>query len=530
MDLSVTNFDRRGFLRTGAAVGGGALALGLLGGCSDEGTSPDPAPGTAKPKRGGSLKLALYGASSSDTTDGQNALSAWEFAINFQLYNSLLSKTPINGDSTNGFEAGPGIAESVEYDGAQKLIVKLRDGVEFHNGKTLTADDVLFSFGRITDPGSPAVGAQFLQSMDLKNSRAIGDRTVEVALSRPDYFFRGALSNIACRMYPADWDPKNPVGTGPWKLKDFRPGKFASFERFENYFDTPAYADELVFQAYDDPTALVNALTSGAVNLLANVPVSQVKLLESNSAFKILSSPSAFAAPAFAMRMKTAPFTNPRVREAFRLMIDRQAIIDQLYGGRGTLGNDVPNRFDAAYNSDLPQREHDPDKAKALLAEAGVAPLELALATGGFVPNAEVVFAQAAKDAGVSLQVKKVDQSTFYSQNYAQDPIFSTVWTSTATMDQIIAENSLADSPYNETQETRPEIAQLFEQAQGTEDEQQRTDLIKQIQQFQWEDGGYIFPAFPDQIDASSQAVQGALADTSGQSFAQFNMKAMWLT
>lgn len=529
MSLSDLDINRRTFLRAGAAIGGGVAATSLLTSCADSGTSPGSGGATGPPKKGGTLSLALYGAAQSDHTDGQHALSGWDIAIAHQMYDSLLSQVrPPGADVEDGLEVTPNLAESAEFEGPRKLVIRLRDGVEFHDGKTMTADDVLFSLRRIADPDNPAPGAPMLANVDLEHSRATDGRTVELRLTKPDAFLRSALASSYLRIYPADWDAKNPVGSGPWKLQEFKPGQSVSFERFDNYFNTPAYADDLQFVGYDDPTALTNALTSGAVNLLANVPASQIRVLESDSRFTVLSAPTGAPTALFAMMKHTAPFTDPRVREAFRLLIDRQSVVDQVYGGRATIGNDLFNQFDPAYNSDLPQREYDPDKAGSLLDEAGVSPVELALATGNYAPNIEVVFSQAAKAGGVTLNVEKIDQSTFYAQHYMQDPLFSSGWYG-RDLAQIWALNSVPGALYNETQEDNAEIARLFGEAQAAIEDQQRYDLMKEIQQVQYDEGGYIIPVFPDQVDAMSAQVQGALADVTGKAFGQFNFKDMWL-
>lgn len=529
MSLNDYELNRRALLRTGAATGGFVMAGGLLAACGGESSGKAPAAEGGEPKRGGTLRFAWSGASPSDTTDTQATTTSWDIAIGWQLYDCLMFERPVSDDPADGIEVVSGLAESVEYEGPQKLVIRLREGVEFHHGKTVTAEDVLFSIRRIGDPKDPKAGAALVAAVDLSNSKAVDDRTVELVLSQPDAFLRAGLAATFTRIYPADWSLQNPVGTGPWKLKEFTPGKSASFERFENYFDEPAWADELIFENYEDPSAMVNALTSGAVQTLGSVPASQIKLLESNSSFKVVSSPTGAPRAMFAMAKQRKPFTDAKVREAFKLMIDRQTIVDQIYGGRATIANDLFGPYDAAYNRDLPQREHDPEKAKALLAEAGVSPLELTLAVGGFVPNLEVVVAESAKAAGVELKVEKVDQGAFYSDHWMKDPLFSSAWTN-KSIDQMVSFTQLPNSSYNETQENNPEVQRLFDEAKATVDEPKRTEVMKELQKVLWEDGGYLVPVFPHQVDAVSAKVSGAHGDTSGNPLGSFDFKSMWLS
>jgi peptide/nickel transport system substrate-binding protein len=527
VSLSEFALDRRGLLRAGGLAGGLLTAGGMLTACG--GTSTDGNAPAGKPKRGGTLRFALGGASTSDTTDTHRTVSVWDIGIGWQLYNCLMWEKPVSDNPKDGIEVVPLLAESVEYDGPQKLVIRLRDGVEFHHGKTVTADDVLFSLRRIADPKDPKAGVGLVSAIDFQSSKAVGSRTVSLALSRPDAFLRSGLASTFTRIYPSDWDPKHAVGTGPWRLKEFAPGKSISFERFENYFDTPAWADELTFEGYNDPSALVNALTSGAVNCLGSVPGSQIKLLEANSRFKVVSSPTGAPTGMSAMGKQTAPFTDARVREAFKLMIDRESFVEQVYGGRATVGNDLFGPYSSEYAHDIPQREHDPEKAKALLAQAGVSPLELTLAVGGVVPNYEVAMAQSAKAAGVTMNVEKVDQSAFYSDHWMKDPFFTSSWTN-KPVDQMVAFTMLPDAAYNETQENNPAVARLYNEASRILDEAKRNEVLKELQQVLWEDGGYIIPAFPDQIDAVSANVAGAHGDVTGNAFGSYDFKSMWLT
>lgn len=528
MDLNNIELDRRGVLRAGAIVGGTAASAVLLSSCTNSSEKPADDESVGAPKKGGTLRVGIGAASSADTVDTHRTVSNWDIGIGYQLYNCLLDEHGIDGDPMKGTQPAPAIAASAEYDGPQKLIVKLRPDVEFHHGKTLDAEDVLFSIRRVADPKDPKGGAAMLDSVDLKNSRAIDKSTVEIMMTRPDSFLRSKLTSSFLRIYPVDWTPQNAAGTGPWKLKEFKPGKFISFEPFANHWDGAPYADEMVWEAYNDPSALANALTSGAVDLIANVPVSQINLLKANSRFKVLQTPTGSPFAMFAMAMQREPFTDVRVREAFRLMVDRQAFVDQCFSGHATIANDLFNPYDVSYNSDLPQREHDPEEAKSLLAAAGASDLTLDLAVAGYVPNIETVFAQTARAAGVTINVKKVDLSTFYSSHWMQDPLFFTSWTA-RPIEHMIPTMLLPNSPYLETQENNPKVESIWRAAEATLDRDKQVILLKDLQKELWEKGGFINPAYPDQVDAVSARVQGTTTDPSGRSFGSWNLKPVWL-
>ena len=158
--------------------------------------------------------------------------------------------------------------------------MRLREGIEFHNGKTLTADDVIFSFQRAFNPESPGLGAAQLGGVvDLNQITKVDDRTLQFKLLKPFAAFPDFLG-LGVTILPEGYDPAAPVGTGPWKYKSFTPGDRSVFERFEN-LDGPAYIDTLEIINFPDPVAAANAVSSGEVEIFGNLDYSQIAQLES---------------------------------------------------------------------------------------------------------------------------------------------------------------------------------------------------------------------------------------------------------
>lgn len=472
--------------------------------------------------------MALGGGSTTDSTDSMSSSSVWGVGIAYQLYNRLIEVVP--AADGKGLDYVPSLAEEATYETPTKLVLRLREGVEFHNGKTLTAEDVIYSLQRQVDPKVGGAAAVLLGSIDFNATSAIDKRTVAIVMNKPDTFLRTSLSSNYISIYPTDWDPKQPIGTGPWKLADFTAGQSISFTRFDNYFEGPVYADDLSWQSYSDDAALVNALSSGAVNLLGSVPGPQIKVLEANSEFKIARTPTGSCFTVMAMNTTTGPFTDNRVREAFKLMVDRDAVVQQVYGGEAVVGNDMWNSIDPSYAAaGLPQRQYDPEKAKSLLAAAGQTDIQLTLATGGFGPNFEVVLAEGAKAAGVTLNVKKVDQGTFYTEHYMVDPVFTSGMYARPA-GQIFALTMLPTSPWAETAESNPEYGRLYSEAASTTDEAKQTELVVEMQRLMHTESGYVQAAYLNQVDATSANVNGAVADATGRPFGSFNFRSMWLS
>ena len=167
--------------------------------------------------------------------------------------------------------------------------------------------------------------------------------------------------------------------------------------------------------------------------------------------------------------------------------------------------------YDPSYNSGLAQRAHDPEQAKSLLKSAGVEGLNIDLVTSDIAQGSTAmatVFAQQAKDAGVTVNLKKVTVSDFYGPQYlkwvfAQDFSFFQYYLPS------VAQFFVPSGPYNETHYDNPQYTSLFDKALKTVDESERTDIVHQMQQIDYDDGGYIIPLFPPVIDGVASTVHG---------------------
>jgi peptide/nickel transport system substrate-binding protein len=232
------------------------------------------------------------------------------------------------------------------------------------------------------------------------------------------------------------------------------------------------------------------------------------------------------------MRVDQAPFDDVRVRQAFRLIVDRQEMVQQVLGGHGSVGNDMYGRFDPCYPEDIPQREQDIDKAKQLLKEAGKENLTVELVTSpvaaGTVEAAQV-FAEQAKAAGVTVKVNKVDTGVFYGDDYLQWTFAQDFWFTRDYLPQAAA-GSLPDAPYNETHWSDPEWIALVEEANRTIDDDERCELIKKAQEIEFERGGYIIWGFPNGLDAHSSKVQGFVPDRGGIPLTSYGFRNVYLT
>ena len=511
----------RGALAGGVAVGAGGL-LSACGGSSTSTTQGGNGGSSGPTRRGGTLRIAVAG-SAKDSVDAHTPVQEADIARLFQLYEPLAIHD-------QDYKLQMLLAESIEASGRADLwTVRLKPGIPFHNGKSVTADDVIFTIKRITDPKNPLVGAILLSDIDPGGMRKLDARTVRLKLKRPNADLPDFLGEYVNGIVPVGYDPKRPVGTGPFKFQSFAPGQRSVFTRNPNYWQKGRpLLDQVVIIDIPDDTARVNALLGGQVDAITNLPASQIAAVKGNPQLRVLSSPTGGWQP-FTMRVDKAPFSDPRVRQAMRLIVDRKQMIQQALDGQGRVANDLYAPFDPCYARDLPQRRQDLEQAKSLLRQAGQSSLRVQLTTGpifhGIVEAAQV-FAQQAKGAGVRVDVRKVDSGTFFGDQYLRWPFAQDFWITRNYLPQI-AQGSLPKSPFNETHWNDPQFQKLVGQARATLDHDKRCQLLGQAAKLEYDHGGYIVWSFSDQIDAYSRKVTGFAPAKTGVPLNSFGLKTV---
>jgi peptide/nickel transport system substrate-binding protein len=518
-------FTRRQVLR-GALAGGAAIgAGGLLAACAgvQPGTGAikgSPPSGGAKLKHGGSMSVGATGGSSTDTLDAHTPVTDPDIMRNWNMYESLAVRSP-DFKSIDYL-----VAESIEPEhtgNASSWIVTLRQGVEFHNGKTVTPEDVIFSLQRILDPKDPKTGASSIGYIDTKGLKQIGSRQVRIPLKAANAAFVDELGQYFNAIVPVGYDPKKPVGTGAFMYESFTPGQQSVFKRFPNYWQHPKpYVDELTIIDFTDDTARVNALLGGQVQAIDNLPTAQIGEVEGYGGYKVLISQTGQWQP-FTMRVDVPPFTDARVRQAMRLIVDRPQMVLQVLSGQGRVANDMYAPLDPGYNHALPQRHQDIEQAKSLLKQAGQEGLSVQLTTSpvfnGVVQAAEV-FAQQATAAGVKVKLNQVNTSVFYGPQYLKWPFAQDFWATREYLPQV-AQGSAPAAPFNETH-WPPKNAQgaqftkLIAQATAELNPQKHNELLREAMKIEYEIGGYIIPYFSNQIDAYTGKMGGFVEAASG--------------
>jgi peptide/nickel transport system substrate-binding protein len=518
---------RRDFLRLGAygtLAAGGAGLLAACGSSSGSTTTTQSAGGGGKPKRGGTLSFAL---GSGGSADGLNPLAPG-LPTDYARIPQIFEPLAIWDDNLNPV---PLLAESIEpnTDGSV-WTVRLRKGITFHNGKPLTADDVIYTFQQILNPKDPGYGALAMQMVDYKNLKKVDTYTVQFPCHGPFSMFLKTLPVYEYYIVPVGWKAGQTVGTGPFVMDSFVAGQASTMSRNKNYWQSGLpYVDKVVMTDYTEESSRVNALISGQVNCIDQLSAPSIAQLKSANMQLNISSGGGFCP--FTMRVDQAPFNNPDVREALKLCVDRPAIRTAVYGGYGAIGNDVFAYWDPDYDHALPQREQDISKAKYLLKKAGHESLTLTLVVAaqaqGWLSEAEL-FQQQAATAGVKINLNQMT-TTDFNNGYTKWTFANSFWYSNPYLNEVALATDGAGSPFNETHFNDPHYESLYTQAIGTLDESRQRELIHEMQTIDYNTSGYIIPAFLPVIDGLSPKVHGDGPSKSGTAFNNWDLRRFWV-
>ena len=494
----------------------GAAGLGVSGGSLGSTASETP-------KRGGNLRVAILGGGSADSIDANYNLSQPDAARVLCLYQPL--RRVRHGNRFDNL-----LAESMESNrDATEWTIRLRQDVTFHNGKTLSAEDVAYTFRRVTDPTFPLIGAPELGPMDRNGIRILDERTLRIPMHAPFSIFDQAVADdINLGIVPVDYDPKRPVGTGPFRFESFAPGQQSEFLRYDGFWGQHAFVDRLtLIDSFGSDTAAYNALEGGEVDAFAAAPLTLARLVSSRGSLRLNVSEATQWTP-LCMRVDLPPFDNPDVRQAFRLIVDREQMIKIALSGYGVVGNDVCARWDGA--SEIFHRSRDIERAKALLKKAGHENLTVELTTADIangVVQAAQIFARQAMDAGVTVKVRQVMPDVFFGQQFLTWPFTQDFWTLKSYLGQVEL-CLLPNSQYNETHWREPAYVDLYNTALATVDPAKRVEVIREMQTVDFERGGYIIPSHNQIVDLVSQNVRGL---TPGTFFAMgdYDFSKLWL-
>jgi len=500
---------RRRFLKSAGALG----AAGVIS--SAAGIRPSLA---ETPKRGGVLRQALRGGATTDTLNGGTLQAAHPINVSWQLRNNL---TEIDA---NGNVVGE-LAESWEASSDGKVwVFNLREGVEFHSGKSLEPADVIHSLNQHRGEDSESVVSGIMNA--ISDIKADGSSRVIVELSAPNADFAYLMSDYHVVIVPEGttgemWD--DGVGTGPFILEAWEPGVRAYTTRNPNYFkgDMP-YFDAVETLNIADVAARTSALQTGEVDVIEDPDLKTLHLLERLPNIKVIEVGGTRHFP-YPMLMTVPPFDNKDVQMALKLSINREEWVEKILHGHGYVGNDHPvGRNQLFFAEGLEQRVYDPDKARYHLEQAGVGgglDVQLVAAdvyAGGL--DGAVLYQANATAAGINIDVKRLPTDGYWSEVPLNEAWHVSSLAGRATIDWVMSVSYAADAPWNDTTWANERFNSLLVEARGEFDEALRAEMYFEMQQLVRDDCPTVIPAFanfiacttdkigtPDRIAANSQ-------------------------
>lgn len=518
-------FSRRSLLQVGLAASAAALA-----GCGSSSSSSSSTTGSAStaagtPRHGGVLTVGMSTGGASDTLDPNAAVSTVDAARADNLFDHL---TTLAIDGSTQME----LAESFEPNkDATVWTIKLRQGITWHDGSPFGADDVIYTLRRIGAPKSTLAGASTVEVMNLPALKKIDQYTLQIPLSVPiadlapsfNIFYMAIVKNGSTSF-------THPVGTGPFKFQSWTAGESSTFVRNPNYWKAPMpYVDQLVLTTITDNTARLNALTGGQVQAIELLTFAQAKEMQASGQIQLLKPAAANIVP-MTMAVDTPPFTDVRVRQAFRLIAGRPQLVEIAQDGFGTVGNDLFGKGFPYYDDALPQRTQDIEMAKSLLKQAGHSSLSVTLNTSSVAPGmleSATAFAAQAKAANVSVTLNNIPAADFYGSGYLKYGFGQTQWNAD-TIPQWMEQAVVKGAPYNETHWNVPSFNKMFAQARGELDAAKRATLYDELQKILWTEGGYLVWGLVPFIDGLAHNVRGATPNPA-QDLSNYMFREYWL-
>jgi len=458
------------------------------------------------PQRGGLLKAGMQGGESTNVLDPALNLSQVPYGFCKQ-WGEFLVRVQRDGSLQNR------IAEEITAsDDARTWTMKIRDGIEFHNGKTVTAEDVAATLERHADSKSQSGALGILKS--ISRIKAEG-KNVVVELTDPDADFPYLMADYHLVIQPngGKEDPNAGISAGPYKVAMFEPGVRCGGERFANFWDAEnmGFADQVEIVVINDATARTAALQGGQVHMINRIEPKTVALLK-NMKKVMIKNVSGRGFYPFNMFCDTAPFDNKDLRLALKYAMDRQTMIDRILMGYGSVGNDTPINKAYPLFEEIEQRTFDPEKAafhfKKSGHSGGIVLRTSEVAFPGAV-DAAVLYQESAKEAGITIDVKREPGDGYWSNVWNVQPFCTSYWGGRPTQDQMYSTGYISSADWNDTRFKNEAFDKLVVAARAELDEAKRRAMYRDLSEMMRDEGGVISPMFNDFIDGVSENILG---------------------
>ncbi len=469
----------------------------------------------AQAKKGGLIKVGMAGGESTNSLDPALAASEVPFVVNMTWGEMLVEVGPTGEIQMRIAEEVSSNAEATEWK------FKIRSGVEFHDGKTVTADDVVATLKRHTDEKAQSGALGIVQG--ISEMSAEGDMvTLKLTAGNADLPFLMADYHLVIQPGGGVDNPAAGIGAGPYKVVVNEPGVRHGFEKFANYFDDSiGHADQTEIYVINDNTARVAALQSGQVHMMNRVDPKIAELLKNAPGVQV-KHVAGRGHYVFIMHVDKPPFDNNDLRMALKLAINRQEMVDKILGGLGSIGNDFP--INAAYplfDDTIPQREYDAAAAAEAYKKSGHdgSPIILRTAPGAFPGAVEAaqLFQQTAAAAGIPLEIKREPDDGYWSNVWNVEPFCASYWGGRPVQDQMYSTAYLSTADWNDTKFKNAKFDELLLAARAELDQAKRKATYSEMAHIIRDEGGLILPMFNDFVDAVRDEVGGWEADPNGE-------------
>jgi len=481
-----------------------SIAAGLTAASADSAFAAATATGA---KKGGSFKMAVGHGGTKDTLDPATWQDQFTADVGQIIGNDLVA---IDQKNT----AQPDLAESFEpSDGAKKWIFKLKKGVTFHNGKTLTADDVVATYNYHRDEKSKSAVKSALGG--VADVKADGPNTVVFTLKDASADFPYVTSDYHLPIFAAKdgkIDFASGIGTGPFVMDKFDPGVKFTAHRNPNYHHSEGpYFDDIELLSITDVAARQNALLTGQVHYADRVDLKTINQLKRRKDVKI-TEVTGFGHYVAPMNCTVKPFDDVNVRQALKYAINRDELVKKVLYGYGTPGDDVPLAPSIKYaTAPEPKYHYDPDKAKSLLKTAGITNLKVDLSSAdtafaGAV-DAALLIKASAKKAGIDINIIKEPNDSYWDVVWMKKPWCMSYWAGRPTADWMFTTAYAAEAAWNDTFWKNAKFNDLLKSARAEIDDKKRADMYAEMQQILHDDGGVVVLMFNDYVSAHSVKV-----------------------
>ena len=458
----------------------------------------------ATPKKGGRFIIGCTGGSTTDSMDPGTLTSNMNQNINWQIRNCLV-------EIDHNFNTIPELAESWgSTPDAKVWTFRLRKGVEFHNGKTMTAEDVIFSINHHLGEKSKSAAKGYLKSIETIKADGKYEVIFELSGGSADFpFILGDYHLTICPAGTAGKDWEKGIGTGGYILESWEPGVRAFAKRNPNYWKADrAHFDEVETLSITDTNARTNALKTGQINYMDRVELKTVHLLKRMRGINV-TAVTGTAHYTIPMLVNQKPYNDENVRMALKLAVNREELLKQILRGYGDAGNDHPiapvNKY---YAKDLEQRKYDPEKAKFYMKKAGMLDhtfnLHAADAAFAGAVDAAVLIKEQAKKAGININVVREPDDGYWSNVWIKKEWCMCYWGGRPTEDMMFSVAYAAGAPWNDTYWKNDRFNQLLISARAELDEDKRRKMYGEMQEICRNDSGTVVPMFNQMVEASS--------------------------